>query len=169
MESQKKIVIYSKQHINVNEEITYDYKFPIEDVKIPCLCGSENCRGTLNWTRGFSSHLHLWPCQNCGNQVWLHFAKKRGKKKKKKGRKKFKKEKKFKKKEEKREEKTKQVSHFCQDHEWKQKAHMLTRTVHVSGALSFSDPTRTQKGDYHFVAWSIQTLASLFSPYINAP
>lgn len=48
VESQKKIVIYSKQHINVNEEITYDYKFPIEDVKIPCLCGSENCRGTLN-------------------------------------------------------------------------------------------------------------------------
>uniref|UniRef100_A0A8D0H1M8 SET domain containing 1B, histone lysine methyltransferase n=1 Tax=Sphenodon punctatus TaxID=8508 RepID=A0A8D0H1M8_SPHPU len=36
------------QHISVNEEITYDYKFPIEDVKIPCLCGSENCRGTLN-------------------------------------------------------------------------------------------------------------------------
>jgi len=51
----------------------------------------------------------------------------------------------------------------------KAKAHMLTRTVHVSGALSFSDPTRTQKGDYRFVAWSIQTLASLFSPYINAP
>uniref|UniRef100_A0AAY5F3K3 [Histone H3]-lysine(4) N-trimethyltransferase n=1 Tax=Electrophorus electricus TaxID=8005 RepID=A0AAY5F3K3_ELEEL len=36
VESQKKI------------EITYDYKFPIEDVKIPCLCGAENCRGTLN-------------------------------------------------------------------------------------------------------------------------
>ncbi|KAM4707123.1 LOW QUALITY PROTEIN: histone-lysine N-methyltransferase SETD1B [Discoglossus pictus] len=48
VESQKKIVIYSKQYINVNEEITYDYKFPIEDVKIPCLCGAENCRGTLN-------------------------------------------------------------------------------------------------------------------------
>ncbi|XP_039627834.1 histone-lysine N-methyltransferase SETD1B-like [Polypterus senegalus] len=48
VESQKKIVIYSRQQINVNEEITYDYKFPIEDVKIPCLCGAENCRGTLN-------------------------------------------------------------------------------------------------------------------------
>ncbi|CAH2295841.1 histone-lysine N-methyltransferase SETD1B [Pelobates cultripes] len=48
VEAQKKIVIYSKQYINVNEEITYDYKFPIEDVKIPCLCGAENCRGTLN-------------------------------------------------------------------------------------------------------------------------
>ncbi|XP_043924546.1 histone-lysine N-methyltransferase SETD1B [Protopterus annectens] len=48
VESQKKIVIYSKQPISVNEEITYDYKFPIEDNKIPCLCGSESCRGTLN-------------------------------------------------------------------------------------------------------------------------
>ncbi|XP_035041005.2 histone-lysine N-methyltransferase SETD1B-A isoform X4 [Hippoglossus stenolepis] len=48
VEAQKKIVIYSRQPINVNEEITYDYKFPIEDEKIPCLCGAENCRGTLN-------------------------------------------------------------------------------------------------------------------------
>ena len=48
IESQKKIVIYSKQAIAVNEEITYDYKFPLEDNKIPCLCGTENCRGTLN-------------------------------------------------------------------------------------------------------------------------
>uniref|UniRef100_S4RWW6 [histone H3]-lysine(4) N-trimethyltransferase n=1 Tax=Petromyzon marinus TaxID=7757 RepID=S4RWW6_PETMA len=48
VESQKRIVIYSKQAINVNEEITYDYKFPIEENKIPCLCGAEHCRGTLN-------------------------------------------------------------------------------------------------------------------------
>ncbi|KAF5301069.1 hypothetical protein FQA39_LY10888 [Lamprigera yunnana] len=48
IESQKKIVIYSKQQIGVNEEITYDYKFPIEDEKIPCLCGAATCRGTLN-------------------------------------------------------------------------------------------------------------------------
>ncbi|XP_053706902.1 histone-lysine N-methyltransferase SETD1A isoform X2 [Synchiropus splendidus] len=48
IESQKKIVIYSKQPIAANEEITYDYKFPLEDNKIPCLCGTENCRGTLN-------------------------------------------------------------------------------------------------------------------------
>lgn len=50
IESQKKIVIYSKQSIGVNEEITYDYKFPLEDEKIPCLCGAQQCRGTLNWT-----------------------------------------------------------------------------------------------------------------------
>ncbi|XP_016424762.1 histone-lysine N-methyltransferase SETD1B-A-like [Sinocyclocheilus rhinocerous] len=48
VEAQKKIVIYSRQPIDVNEEITYDYKFPIEDEKIPCLCAAENCRGTLN-------------------------------------------------------------------------------------------------------------------------
>nr|XP_021327801.1 histone-lysine N-methyltransferase SETD1B isoform X1 [Danio rerio] len=48
VEAQKKIVIYSRQPITVNEEITYDYKFPIEDEKIPCLCAAENCRGTLN-------------------------------------------------------------------------------------------------------------------------
>ncbi|XP_050503124.1 histone-lysine N-methyltransferase SETD1 isoform X1 [Diabrotica virgifera virgifera] len=48
IESQKKIVIYSKQSIGVNEEITYDYKFPIEDAKITCLCGAPQCRGTLN-------------------------------------------------------------------------------------------------------------------------
>ncbi|NXH10446.1 SET1A methyltransferase, partial [Bucco capensis] len=48
IEAQKKIVIYSKQPIGVNEEITYDYKFPIEETKIPCLCRTDSCRGTLN-------------------------------------------------------------------------------------------------------------------------
>lgn len=48
VDSQKKIVIYSRQPIGVNEEITYDYKFPIEDTKIPCLCGADSCRGSLN-------------------------------------------------------------------------------------------------------------------------
>uniref|UniRef100_A0A7N8XPE1 Histone-lysine N-methyltransferase SETD1B-like n=1 Tax=Mastacembelus armatus TaxID=205130 RepID=A0A7N8XPE1_9TELE len=48
VESQKKIVIYSRQPININEEITYDYKFPIEETKIPCLCGADSCRGSLN-------------------------------------------------------------------------------------------------------------------------
>ncbi|XP_041348148.1 histone-lysine N-methyltransferase SETD1-like [Gigantopelta aegis] len=48
VEGLKKIVIYSKRDIDVNEEITYDYKFPIEDEKIPCLCMAHGCRGTLN-------------------------------------------------------------------------------------------------------------------------
>lgn len=44
----KKIVIYAKQPIWEGDEITYDYHFPIEDEKIPCLCGSTGCRGFLN-------------------------------------------------------------------------------------------------------------------------
>ncbi|KAJ2491575.1 histone methyltransferase set1 [Coemansia sp. RSA 2050] len=44
----KRIVIYASHDIQVGEEVTYDYKFPPEDVKIPCLCGSVNCRGYLN-------------------------------------------------------------------------------------------------------------------------
>ncbi|BFZ57815.1 histone methyltransferase set1 [Savitreella phatthalungensis] len=44
----KKIVIYAQRDIAPGEEITYDYKFPLEDVKIPCLCGSAICRKYLN-------------------------------------------------------------------------------------------------------------------------
>ena len=42
------MIIYAKRNININEEICYDYKFPIEDVKIPCHCGAKKCRGSLN-------------------------------------------------------------------------------------------------------------------------
>ena len=34
MDGLSKIVIFSKQPIAIGEEITYDYKFPIEDEKI---------------------------------------------------------------------------------------------------------------------------------------
>jgi SET domain-containing protein len=44
----KKIVIYAKEGIDEGQEITYDYKFPLEDEKIPCACGSVLCRGSLN-------------------------------------------------------------------------------------------------------------------------
>lgn len=40
MEGQKKVVIYSKRSIVAGEELTYDYKFPLEDKKIPCFCGA---------------------------------------------------------------------------------------------------------------------------------
>ncbi|KAG0176595.1 histone methyltransferase set1 [Apophysomyces sp. BC1034] len=43
----KKIVIYANRDIEPGEEITYDYKFPIEADKIPCLCGSKFCKGTF--------------------------------------------------------------------------------------------------------------------------
>ncbi|CAE6436629.1 unnamed protein product [Rhizoctonia solani] len=45
---EKKIVIYAKSNIDIGDEITYDYHFPLEDQKIPCLCGSPKCRGFLN-------------------------------------------------------------------------------------------------------------------------
>uniref|UniRef100_A0A2P2LFX7 [histone H3]-lysine(4) N-trimethyltransferase n=1 Tax=Rhizophora mucronata TaxID=61149 RepID=A0A2P2LFX7_RHIMU len=48
VEGQKKIFIYAKRHIVVGEEITYNYKFPLEEKKIPCNCGSKKCRGSLN-------------------------------------------------------------------------------------------------------------------------
>eukprot|EP00271_Cylindrocystis_brebissonii_P008888 TRINITY_DN2340_c2_g2_i1.p1 TRINITY_DN2340_c2_g2~~TRINITY_DN2340_c2_g2_i1.p1 ORF type:complete len:1349 (-),score=250.34 TRINITY_DN2340_c2_g2_i1:986-5032(-) len=47
-EGQKHVVIYSKRTIPPGEELTYDYKFPREDAKIPCFCGAERCRGYLN-------------------------------------------------------------------------------------------------------------------------
>lgn len=43
-----KIVIYASEDIPAGSEITYDYKFPIENDKIVCLCGEESCRGYLN-------------------------------------------------------------------------------------------------------------------------
>jgi len=34
--------------IERGEELTYDYKFPFEEVKIPCTCGAKRCRQFLN-------------------------------------------------------------------------------------------------------------------------
>ncbi|KAL1689716.1 hypothetical protein GGG16DRAFT_57340 [Schizophyllum commune] len=45
---EKKIVIYAKRDIELGDEITYDYHFPFEQDKIPCLCGTAKCRGFLN-------------------------------------------------------------------------------------------------------------------------
>jgi len=47
-ENTKKIGIYAKRDVAEGEELCYDYKFPIEDVKIPCHCGAEMCRRYLN-------------------------------------------------------------------------------------------------------------------------
>lgn len=48
VEGTKRIVIYALRDIKEGEEVTYDYKFPIEDDKIPCHCGAKLCKGTLN-------------------------------------------------------------------------------------------------------------------------
>lgn len=36
------------QYAQEGEEITYDYKFPIEDKKLRCYCGASRCKGSMN-------------------------------------------------------------------------------------------------------------------------
>ncbi|XP_071095987.1 histone-lysine N-methyltransferase 2A-like [Haliotis cracherodii] len=48
VDGKKHIVIFAMRPISKGEELTYDYKFPIEEVKIPCSCGSKKCRKYLN-------------------------------------------------------------------------------------------------------------------------
>lgn len=45
---EKKIVVFACRKINAGEEITYDYKFPVEDGSLKCTCGAPNCIGRLN-------------------------------------------------------------------------------------------------------------------------
>lgn len=45
---EKKIVVFALRDISAGEEITYDYKFPVEDGSIRCGCGAPNCIGRLN-------------------------------------------------------------------------------------------------------------------------
>ncbi|TRY65107.1 hypothetical protein DNTS_009664 [Danionella cerebrum] len=50
VEGQKHIVIFALRKIYRGEELTYDYKFPIEDEdsKLHCNCGTRRCRRFLN-------------------------------------------------------------------------------------------------------------------------
>lgn len=53
----KRIVIYAKRDIKCGEELCYDYKFALEfdpAKRIPCHCGSADCRGFMNWVSSFS-------------------------------------------------------------------------------------------------------------------
>ncbi|XP_037040768.1 histone-lysine N-methyltransferase trithorax isoform X2 [Bradysia coprophila] len=43
----KHIIIFALRRIVQGEELTYDYKFPFEETKIPCSCGSKKCRRTI--------------------------------------------------------------------------------------------------------------------------
>ncbi|ELU11678.1 hypothetical protein CAPTEDRAFT_179499 [Capitella teleta] len=44
----KHIIIFALKAVKAGEELTYDYKFPYEDVKIPCTCQAKRCRKYLN-------------------------------------------------------------------------------------------------------------------------
>jgi len=57
LDGRQRIVIYAKKDIKVGEELCYDYKFALEydeSKRIPCHCGSQDCRGFMNWV-GFLS------------------------------------------------------------------------------------------------------------------
>ena len=41
-------VIFAGRDLEAGEEVTYDYKFPVEKAKIPCHCGSPKCLGVMN-------------------------------------------------------------------------------------------------------------------------
>ena len=50
--SLRRVMIIAMRPIEVNEEITYDYQFPLEmdlHSRLPCNCGAESCRGFMNW------------------------------------------------------------------------------------------------------------------------
>lgn len=47
-EKGKHIVIFAMRDLAANEEVVYDYKFPVEKAKIPCHCGSAKCLGVMN-------------------------------------------------------------------------------------------------------------------------
>lgn len=44
----KHILILAKRKLIQGEELTYDYKFPLEEDKITCHCLSRKCRKYLN-------------------------------------------------------------------------------------------------------------------------
>lgn len=46
------IKIIACKNILEGDELTYDYKFQFAEdgeEKLPCFCGSEKCKGFLNW------------------------------------------------------------------------------------------------------------------------
>ena len=45
---EKKIVVFANRDIQQGDEITYDYKFPVEDGSLRCTCGAPNCIGRMN-------------------------------------------------------------------------------------------------------------------------
>lgn len=85
VDSQKHIVIFASRRIYCGEELTYDYKFPIEDAsnKLPCNCGAKKCRKFLNWYVNIlkrtasllsSSATVFWGCPRSGFVLTLAFC-----------------------------------------------------------------------------------------------
>ena len=56
LDGTKRVVLYAKRDIRAGEELSYDYKFDLEydpAKRIPCICGSPDCRGFLNWDQRY--------------------------------------------------------------------------------------------------------------------
>lgn len=52
----KRIAVYAKKDVDKGEELSYDYKFDLEfdeSKRIPCNCGSSQCRGFMNWDQRY--------------------------------------------------------------------------------------------------------------------
>jgi uncharacterized protein len=43
-----KLNFYSKRDIRRGEELTIDYRYAADSIRVPCRCGSPKCRGTIN-------------------------------------------------------------------------------------------------------------------------
>lgn len=67
VDGQKHIVIFATRKIYKGEELTYDYKFPIEEPgnKLPCNCGAKKCRKFLNWKQIHNLILSVKRYQEC--------------------------------------------------------------------------------------------------------
>lgn len=56
LDGTERVVVYAKRDLRAGEELCYDYKFDLEydpEKRIPCICGSPDCRGFLNWDQRY--------------------------------------------------------------------------------------------------------------------
>jgi SET domain-containing protein len=44
----RRVLIYSERDIARGEELTIDYSYAADGERVPCRCGSEQCRGCIN-------------------------------------------------------------------------------------------------------------------------